>query len=578
MSERPRPALRPSAGVLLAAAACAVVASTTFAQAPADESPARYAYFDTFVELDVDPSMIAVFVDAFGADADARLAAGLADAGFAAAPVQPSSSAGWSYVVLDNEAGSIDAALAAATALHATDRFDMVSPVYLGQGGLPYVPTRDVLVQFHAHVPLAERLAVLAEHDLDVIRPDYAGTPGLVLARSEISDGRSMLEFAARLNGHPATVFAQSDAIYWVRQTLVPNDPQYPSQWALNQANDQDMDAPEAWDLETGDASIHVVVLDSGIQQNHPDITQLPGATFSGGSGGGPIGQCDNHGTAVAGCVAATINNGTGVVGIAPDARVRSGKIFNEVFFIFFCLPFLESQDSWTVAGINWAADSGARVTNSSWGGGTASAAITSAFNSTRAEGVIHFAAAGNDGTSVLGYPANLSSVNAVSALTSAGTLASFSTYGSGTFIAAPGAAVLTTDRTGGDGYASGATAVVDGTSFASPYAAGVAALVLSANPALTPDEVEQVMADAAVDLGASGYDTVYGWGFVNARNAVELAGGGGVPGDLDADGVVGPSDLAILLSQWGTDGSADFDDSGAVDAADLAFLLANWS
>ena len=90
------------------------------------------------------------------------------------------------------------------------------------------------------------------------------------------------------------------------------------------------------------------------------------------------------------------------------------------------------------MAGINWAASSGARVTNSSWGGGAASAAITSAFNSTRDQGVLHIAAAGNDGSSTIGFPANLGSVNAVAALAPSGNLASFSTYGSGLFISAP--------------------------------------------------------------------------------------------------------------------------------------------
>ncbi len=572
----------------IAAAAFLAPAITLAAHAApagiAADAPARYAYFDQLIDLDVDPTMVAVFLDPAAADATAlgtRRDLALARAGLGDAAVTPSTVPGWSYVVLAEGRQSRAAALAAVETLHAAGGFDMVSPVYLGQGGLPLIPTRDMLVQFRDGVAAADREALMAAHGLALLEADFAGAAGLVRVRSGLDHGAAMLQLAIDLNAHPDTVYAQSDSIFWARRSaLIPNDPLFPQQWAMNQANDQDMDAPEAWDLETGDPSISVIVLDSGIQQNHPDLTQLPGQTFaSGGSGGGPISSCDNHGTAVAGCVSATMNNGIGVVGIAPDATVRSGKIFNEIFFLFFCVPFLESQDSWTVSGINWSADSGARVTNSSWGGGAASAAISSAFNATRAEGVIHFAAAGNDGTGTLGYPANLGSVNAVSALASSGNLASFSTFGPGTFIAAPGAAILTTDRTGADGYGGGDTTSIDGTSFASPYAAGVAALILSVNPSLTPDEVEAIMAESAVDRGAPGYDTQYGWGFVNARNAVELAGGGGepCPADVNGNGSVEFNDMLAILATWGdcSNCPTDVDGDGVVGFSDVLATLA---
>jgi subtilisin family serine protease len=297
--------------------------------------------------------------------------------------------------------------------------------------------------------------------------------------------------------------------------------------------------------------------------------------TDSGVPGGGPSNQCDNHGTAVAGCVAATINNNQGVVGVAPECSVQAGKIFNEIWFLI-CLPFLEGQDSWTVNGIMWAADSGARVTNSSWSG-PASATITTAFETTKGRGVTHFAAAGNGGGTPVEYPANLASVNGVSAVNSAGNLASFSSYGSGLFISAPGEAILTTDRMGSDGYESGNTATVDGTSFASPYTAGVAALVISADPSLTPDGVAQILSDTAMDLGAPGYDTLYGWGLVNAFDAVSAAiPAEPCPADLDGNGVVDVADFLFLLSAWGT-ADGDVDGDGDTGVADFLALLAAW-
>ncbi len=589
------PAVRPAglaAGLLAAGIGLALTAepapAAIGAAAPEDVRPAaapadpgfRYAYFGRLIELEVDPTMVAAFVAPPAGGLEADPAPALAAAGLPADRVQPSSVPGWSYVSLPEDGRSRAAALAEVDRLGGTGAFDMVSPVLLGEGGLPMVPTRDLLVRFRPGVDEAAADALLAEHGAAVLERDAAGLPGLVRARTDLAHGPDVLELAIELDAHPDTVFAQSDTIYWARRSGTPNDPLFPQQWALEQPSDQDMDALGAWALERGDPQIAVVVLDSGIQQDHPDLTQQTGATFAAGGGsGGPNGQCDNHGTAVAGCVSATIDNGIGVVGIAPDASVRSGKIFNEIFFLFLCLPFLESQDSWTVEGITWSADSGARVTNSSWGGGSPSAAISSAFAATREAGVIHFAAAGNDGTGSLGYPASLSTVNAVSALASSGQLASFSTFGPGTFLAAPGAGILTTDRTGGDGYSSGPVTTIDGTSFASPYAAGVAALVLSADPSLTPDEVEAILSQTAVDRGAPGYDPQYGWGFVNARAAVEAVLGGGCPADLDGSGAVGFDDVLAVLAAWGPcDGCpADLDASGDVGFDDVLAVLAEW-
>ena len=535
-------------------------------------------YFGDRIALGVLPSMIAVHTEA-GQDVGAALGA----VGLGAARVQPSGVPGWQYVMMPEGQATLGAAELAVDRL--AERVGMASLVYLGDGGLPVIPTRDLLVRFRDGTPERVQAGVLAAHGAVIVERDTAGTAGLVRARTGARTGTEMLETALSVNEHKAVQWAQSDRIFWVRRYgTPPNDPLFAQQWALEQASDEDMDALAAWDITIGDESVRVVVLDSGTQQNHPDISQVAGRTFTGsGSGGNPANDCDNHGTAVAGCISATMNNAVGVVGIAPGTRVQAAKIFNEIEFLFFCLPFLESQDSWTVAGINWAASSGARVTNSSWGGGAASAAITSAFNSTRDQGVLHIAAAGNDGSSTIGFPANLGSVNAVAALAPSGNLASFSTYGSGLFISAPGAGILTTDRTGGDGYSGADTTTIDGTSFASPYTAGVAALVLSVNPALAPSEVEDILAQTAADKGAPGYDTTFGWGFVNAGAAVVAAGGGGdCPTDWDGNGVVNAVDVGAFLSDYFLDllnGSlvTDFDGNGVVNAADVGSFLSEY-
>jgi hypothetical protein len=176
------------------------------------------------------------------------------------------------------------------------------------------------------------------------------------------------------------------------------------------------------------------------------------------------------------------------------------------------------------VNALAWAQNIGARVSNNSNHYGFQSSAIAAAYASTRGMGMVHFAAAGNDATNSIVYPASLPGVNAVAALQEGGGLASFSNHGAGLAFSAPGQDIYTTDRTGTDGYVNGDYVFGNGTSFASPYAAGVAALVLSINPSLSATNVEQIMQQSCVDLGSPGYDTTYGWGLVNAYNAVVLA------------------------------------------------------
>lgn len=549
---------------------------------PVARSVASAAYFDQRLPLHALPSFVAVQTTGERADA---LANALAAAGIVGAQTQPSTVPGWTYVRLASEAGRGVAMVSATSAVEALAKqpgVTMASVMYLGDGELPMIPTRDLLVMFRDDVQPANQEAILARFGAEIIERDAAGSAGLVRARTNVSTGSEMLRLEQAVNDHPLVEFAQSDRINWMQRFGVPNDPMFGQQWALEQTNDEDMDALAAWAYSMGDPSIRVVVLDSGVQQDHPDISQVPGQSFTGsGTNGGPGATCDNHGTAVAGCIAATANNGIGIAGIAPNTRVQAGKIFNETSFLgLFCLPFLEAQDSWTVAGINWASTSGARVTNSSWGGGTPSAAITNAFNTTRAAGVLHFAAAGNDGTSTISFPANLASVNAVAAMASNGARASFSTYGAGLFISAPGAAVMTTDRTGSAGYGSTNWTTIDGTSFASPYAAGVAALVLSVDPSLTPAEVEAILAQTAVDKGAAGYDTDFGWGFINAGAAVEAAAGStSCPADLNNDGELDFFDVAAFLSAFSTlDPIADFNNDTLFDFFDVAAFLSAFS
>jgi subtilisin family serine protease len=284
------------------------------------------------------------------------------------------------------------------------------------------------------------------------------------------------------------------------------------------------MDGPEAWDRTIGSDTVRVVILDTGVQQDHPDIHQVAGTdTTTDAGNGGPLNSFDNHGTPVGGCVAATIDNALGTVGIAPGCVVASARTFIGVN----ASGSWTSQASWTVASLSWAQSIGARVTNNSNYYGFQSSTIDQKYLETWNGGIVHFASAGNNGLGSITYPASLPIVNAVVAVGRDGLLTSFSNWGPGTDFAAPGISIYSTDRTGAAGSGAGDYSFVTGTSFASPYAAGVAALVLSSWPDASAAQVEQVLRGSCVDAGALGYDTTYGNGVVNARAALDVTCGG---------------------------------------------------
>jgi len=531
------------------------------------ESPWPAPYLDTQLSLEVDLDWIAVKP---AGDALPSISARNGPWTVITDGAWASSVHGWHMLPVTGAQTADD--IADATRQLADESGAFASPVFIGgTHRLPWIPTDSLIVQV--------RPGTLGT-DFDLIQSDLGGQIGMHHIGSDARTGIEVLRLASTLTARGDTLWAQPNAIWWAQHFYTPNDPDYSSQWALNNGNDMDMDAPECWDTTFGDASIVVSILDDGIDQNHTDISQVPGEDFTDeNTGGHHTMTCDGHGSCVGGCVSATIDNNIGVTGVAPGCRVMATRIFNAIDFFGFCLGFIETTDAWIVNGIGFAVDQGARVTNSSWGGGSPSSAVTTAFNNAEAAGVINFGAAGNDGSSTISYPASLDSLNAISAINSGGNLASFSTYGSGLFCSAPGEGILTTDWTGSNGFGSGNHTTIDGTSFASPYAAGVAALVLSMDPSLSPDEVEDIMAATAMDRGSSGYDTQYGYGVVNAAAAVAAVDTTEpCTGDVDGSGHVGTDDLLALIAAWGTsDLDADIDGDGTVGTDDLLTLIAAW-
>ena len=412
-----------------------------------------------------------------------------------------------------------------AAALAAEPGIDFVAPRLVDAHGNGVVIGREILVAFEPWVGdvLARTLLV---HYGEVVAADVAGMIGVYRVRCELRSGFDVLAAIDVLEALPETRWCEPDAYREVARNHVPNDALYSAQWALTNTGQSggpggfDLGAEAAWDVTTGSSSVTVAVLDDGVEATHLDLAVAPGVDFTGAGGNGaPVGPCDNHGTAVAGCIAAGIDNGLGTVGIAPATRVRSLKVVSTGPV---CNGQGVFQTSWLLSALDHCVTSGVRITNTSFGCAS-SLAIAEKYMSTRAAGVVHFASAGNTGAAI-GFPASLPYVLAVGALAPDGTRAAFSSYGAALDLVAPGVGIWTVDREGAIGYTLDDYTVVDGTSFAAPYAAGVAALVLAVDASLSVPELEALLLATTLDVGAPGFDLSTGAGLVHASSAVFAA------------------------------------------------------
>jgi len=261
------------------------------------------------------------------------------------------------------------------------------------------------------------------------------------------------------------------------------------------------------WNLTRGAATVRVGMVDQGVDYTHPDLQ----AAYQGGrdyidGDAFPIPADSNewHGTHVAGVMVATHNNG-GMAGIAPGVRLYAVRAFASD----------SGRTSDIVRGIYWLVDTaGVRVINLSLGTSSPDAAFQSAVQYARQQGVLVVAATGNDGTQGVYYPARYPEVVGVGAVDSLGRPADFSNWGEGLDVLAPGTWIPSTYpcTPAGCGYV-----YASGTSMAAPHVAGVAALLLSLDPSLTPDQLHTLLRRGALDQNALGPDPRTGWGLLDA-------------------------------------------------------------
>jgi serine protease len=329
-----------------------------------------------------------------------------------------------------------------------------------------------------------------------------------------------LLARCARLEADGVARFAEPN--YLRRLAATPDDPLYGEQWGMEQIR-----APAAWELQT-DADVVVAFVDSGIRM-HPELVSrlVPGYDFRDDDADPTdLTVTYSHGTQVAGVIAAAGDNGVGVAGVVWNGKVMPVRAFGTsgfgvAFDIANSILFAAGLDN--VSGTLPATP--ARVINLSFASGVPTQIEEDACDAAVAAGALVVAATGNDGRSDIQYPAGYASVLAVGATTINGTAASYSNYGSWLDLVAPGGTAANGIRTTGvNAFGTYTYPEVDGTSFAAPHVAGVAALVLAAAPATTVAELRQILIATAQDVGDPGLDERHGHGIVDAYRALLAA------------------------------------------------------
>jgi thermitase len=362
------------------------------------------------------------------------------------------------------------------------------------------------------------------------VRAAAAGDEGLGKTKTrvdvvEIDENESLDAKLAEYRSRADVVYAEPNYIATATVLPAPDDPSYNTQWALTTTQ-----AIDGWSLFPGSYGLGsgatIGIVDSGVDLAHPDLaSQLDTAsaadcvdeseTCAAGSALDDFG----HGTHTTGIAAATANNGFGIAGTAFSSRVIPVKVLGAGG---------GGSYAAVTSGILWAAEHGARVISLSLGGFFYSKTFCDAVRIvTESHHALVVAAAGNSGSPYLLYPAGCPGAVAVAATDAGDRAATWSNFGRGVFVSAPGVSIYST-------YPPSSFATLSGTSMATPAVAGLAALLFGQNRSRTPDDVKRILARSADKVGGVRYGASpfarcagcthhprYGHGRINVRRAL---------------------------------------------------------
>ena len=313
-------------------------------------------------------------------------------------------------------------------------------------------------------------------------------------------------EKVAEYQKDPNVEYAEPN--YVARAFELTNDPYLPNQWGMYKVKAADA-STSAWTTAKSDPSVKIAILDTGIDQDHPDlaskIVSQKNCTTS-----PTLDDLYGHGTHVAGIAAAATNNGAGVAGLGYNASLVNAKGLGDDGSGYY---------SWLANCIVWAADSGVKVINMSLGGSGKSQTLQNAVNYAWGKNVVLVAAAGNSGNSAPSYPAYYTNVIAVAATDQNDKKASWSSYGKWVDVAAPGVSIYSTlpNHTNVIGILNYGT--LSGTSMATPHVSGLAALVWPTSFGGSNTNVRRQIEGTADKIAGTG--TLWAYGRINALRAV---------------------------------------------------------
>ncbi len=424
-------------------------------------------------------------------------------------------------------------------------------PQSLGNPNVQIGVINEIIVQFKAGLERKLIESYLNARNLEIISElDLSGGETYLLkvppALNTMAAANEMFESGAVNYSEPN--FFQTNLLNYT-----PNDQFYGSQWSLRNVGnnipggisgtvDCDMDVDSAWDVSQGSNAVIVSIVDTGIDTLHSDLSSkiVNGLGYNFYSNNSNSMDDNNHGTCCAGIVGAVTNNTIGVAGVAPNARLFGIKIFN-------------SGGSTTTAaitnGLIHTKTSGCWVSSNSWGGGTPISAADNAIldgvtTGRGGKGIVYCFATGNGNASSISWPSSNPNVIAVGGISPCNQRKSTtscdnetwwgSNYGTGTTIVAPCVKVYATDRRGSAGYSStDYFSTFNGTSSATPNAAGVCALVLGLDSTMRWDTLRSRVARLADKVGAytynqpgslnlGGWNNQMGYGRINAYNVMK--------------------------------------------------------
>lgn len=363
----------------------------------------------------------------------------------------------------------------------------------------PSVPDQ-ILVKFKPGVDEKDKDDELKKHGLE--KKDEIKEIGLHLVKVPPGAKDKVIE---ALSKNKKVEYVEEDFLR--KEEDSPNDPAWPNQWHLKKYN-----ASGAWDITKGDPNVAVAVIDSGVLETHEDLAgKFTTARYNFVDINTDVSDVTGHGTGVMGLVGATTNNAIGVASLGRNVLIMPIRAVTKD----------GGASAFRIAqGITFAANNGAKVISISLGGTGFDKGEQEAVNYAWGKGVVIVAAAGNGGYGggcCVYYPAGDENVIAVGATDASDVKASWSSTGPKLDVMSPGVNVMTTTRSGTYGGGSG-------TSMSSPQVAALAGLIYSAKPTLTNAQVVDTITSTAKDLGATGWDDQYGYGRIDAEQAVKKA------------------------------------------------------